>query len=50
VGAPLRGFDWNLEFVRSPGVEADGFSQASSADKASCWENVVVASDGKPVC
>jgi hypothetical protein len=26
---------WN--FVRLPGVEADGFSQASFVDKASCW-------------
>jgi hypothetical protein len=25
------------KFVRSPGAEADGFSQASFADKASCW-------------
>jgi hypothetical protein len=28
-------------------VEADGFSQASFADKVSCWEKVVVASGGK---
>jgi hypothetical protein len=32
------------KFVRSPGTEDDGFSQASFADKASCWEKVVVAS------
>jgi hypothetical protein len=38
------------QFVRSPGVEADGLSQASSADNAICWEKVVVASDGKSVC
>jgi hypothetical protein len=36
--------------VGSPRVEADGFNQASFADKASCWEKVVVASDGKSVC
>jgi hypothetical protein len=36
-------------FVRSPGAEADGLSQASFADKASCWEKVVVASGGKSV-
>jgi hypothetical protein len=38
------------KFVRSPGVEADGLSQASFADKASCWEKVVIASGGKSVC
>jgi hypothetical protein len=38
------------KFVGSPGVEADGFSQASFADKASCWEKLVVASGGKSVC
>jgi hypothetical protein len=38
------------KFVRFPGVEAYGFSQASFADKASCWEKVVVASGGKSVC
>jgi hypothetical protein len=25
------------KFVRFPGVEADGFSQVSFADKANCW-------------
>jgi hypothetical protein len=35
--------------VRSPGAEVDGFSQASSADKANCWEKVVVASGGKSI-
>jgi hypothetical protein len=38
------------KFVAFPGVEADGFSQASFVDKASCWEKVVVASGGKSVC
>jgi hypothetical protein len=38
------------KFVRFPEVEADGFSQASSKDKASYWEKVVVASGGKSVC
>jgi hypothetical protein len=38
------------KFLRSPGVEAAGFSQASFADKDSCWEKVVVASGGKSVC
>jgi hypothetical protein len=38
------------KFVRSPGAEAEGLSQASFADKASCWEKVVVASAGKSVC
>jgi hypothetical protein len=38
------------KFVRSPGVEADGFSQASFVDKAIFWEKVVVASGGKSVC
>jgi hypothetical protein len=38
------------KFVGSLGVEADSFSQASFADKASCWEKVVVASGGKSVC
>jgi hypothetical protein len=36
--------------VGSPGAEADGLSQSSFADKASCWEKVVVASGGKSVC
>jgi hypothetical protein len=35
------------KFVRSPGAEDDGLSQASFADKASYWEKVVVASGGK---
>jgi hypothetical protein len=35
------------KFVRSPEAEADGFSQASFADKARCWEKVVVTSGGK---
>jgi hypothetical protein len=38
------------KFVRSSGVEADGLSQAAFADKAICWEKVVVASGGKSVC
>jgi hypothetical protein len=38
------------KFVKSPGVEADGLSQASFADKASYWEKVIVASGGKFVC
>jgi hypothetical protein len=38
------------KFVRSSGMEVDGLSQASFADKASCWEKVVVASGGKSVC
>jgi hypothetical protein len=38
------------KFVGYPGVEADSFSQASFADKANCWEKVVVASGGKSVC
>jgi hypothetical protein len=29
------------KFVRSPRVEADGFSQVSFADKASCLEKLV---------
>jgi hypothetical protein len=37
------------KFVRSPGAEADVLSQASFADKASCWEKVVV-SGRKSVC
>jgi hypothetical protein len=36
------------KFVRSPGAEADGLSQASFVDKASCWEKDV-ASGGKSV-
>jgi hypothetical protein len=38
------------KFVRSPGMEADGLFQVLSADKANCWEKVVVASGGKSVC
>jgi hypothetical protein len=38
------------KFLRSPGAEADSFSQASFADKASFGEKVVVASGGKSVC
>jgi hypothetical protein len=37
------------KFVRTLGVEADGFSQASSADKINCWEKVVAVSGGKSV-
>jgi hypothetical protein len=39
---------WKL--VGSPGAETDGFSQALFADKAICWEKVVVASGGKSIC
>jgi hypothetical protein len=35
------------KFVGSPGAEADDFSQASFAVKASCWEKLVVTSGGK---
>jgi hypothetical protein len=35
------------KFVRSPGAEVNGLSQASFADKASFWEKVEVAPGGK---
>jgi hypothetical protein len=44
------GLAGNWKFLRTPGAEADGFSQASYVDKGSCWEKVVVASGGKSVC
>jgi hypothetical protein len=49
-GVVKGGFAGIWKFVGSPGVEADGFSQASFADKVNCWEKVVVASGGKSVC
>jgi hypothetical protein len=38
------------KFLRFPGMKADGFSQASFAEKVSCWEKIVVASGGNSVC
>jgi hypothetical protein len=36
------------KFVRTPGAEGDSFSQASFADKASCWEVCLLSSLNDP--
>jgi hypothetical protein len=48
-GIIKRGLAGIWKFVRPTGAEAVGFSWASFADKANCWEKVVVASGGKTV-
>jgi hypothetical protein len=38
IGSVIKGGLAGMwKFVRSPGVEADSFFQASFADKANCW-------------